>query len=142
MQDILNDWLAAFERARQVVSSYVTAGPDDVARRAEAMRDIPVQRMAIATLRRELADIAERLPAATSSATDPQVEIGGRAYRVTGRFTVDDYSPRAAELYRRDGIVAKVQLMLARGGRKPYVAYQRQDGSYSRPWRGQLVAAN
>lgn len=58
VQGILDGWLGEFEANRQIVSVYVLTSPDDIARRTKALREIPNQRLAIASLRKELADIA------------------------------------------------------------------------------------
>lgn len=68
------------------------------------------------------------------------IEIAGRDYQVTGRLTVEQLPALAAGSWRRAGVVAHVEVRLARRGRRPYVARQYADGTYSRPWRGALVA--
>ena len=78
-----------------------------------------------------------------TAAAAEEVEIDGRAYRVTASETTESlrrWSPRAAESWQRRGIIAKVELRRGQRGRRPWVAYQRADGSFSRPWRGSLIA--
>lgn len=72
------------------------------------------------------------------------VQIDGRAWQVVDRMTTAELqavAPRVAESWQRDGVVARCELRLARGGRRSYLARQYRDGSYSRPWRGSLTAA-
>lgn len=77
--------------------------------------------------------------------TDSQaIEIDGQAYQVRGRMTVEELervSPRAAEFWRRDGVVARCEVRRPRG-RTSYITKQYSDGRFSRPWRGSLIAAN
>lgn len=67
------------------------------------------------------------------------VEIDGRAYRVTDRLGIEQLPARAAALWRREDVVAHVEVRRPRG-RQRYVARQYANGSYSRPWRGSLIA--
>ena len=78
-----------------------------------------------------------------TAAADDEVEIGGRAWRVVDQLTTDALrrtSPRAAENWQRKGRVARCEIRLAHGGRRSYLADRFQDGSWSKPWRGTLIA--
>lgn len=72
-------------------------------------------------------------------ANDDAVEIDGRAYQVTDRLTVEQLPARAASIWQKRGIVARVEVRRPRG-RAAYLADLHADGSYSRPWRGALLA--
>ena len=76
-----------------------------------------------------------------TNATADEVEIDGRAYQVTDRLSIEQLPARVASVWRREGVVARVEVRRPRG-RGSYVARQYADGSFSRPWRGSLVAAN
>jgi hypothetical protein len=84
---------------------------------------------------------ASEEPEATpeTNTADDEVEIDGRAYQVTDRLGVEQLPARAARVWRRDGVVAHVEVRRPRG-RRSYIARQYADGSFSRPWRGSLVA--
>lgn len=69
------------------------------------------------------------------------VEIDGRAYCVTDRLSISELPARVAEVWRKLDVVAHVEVRRPRG-RCSYIARQYADGSYSRPWRGQLTFAN
>lgn len=74
---------------------------------------------------------------------EPVVDIDGQGWTVRDTLTVETLrrvSRRAAEQWQRRGIVAKVELRRGQRGWRPWVAYQRADGSFSRPWRGSLLA--
>jgi hypothetical protein len=81
----------------------------------------------------------DRAPEPPAEATS--VQIDGRAYQVTDRLGVEQLPARAAWVWRRGGVVAHVEVRRPRG-RSSYIARQYADGSFSRPWRGSLVAAN
>jgi len=68
------------------------------------------------------------------------IQINGCAYRVTDRLSIGQLPALAANVWRRDGVVAHVEVRRPRG-RVPYIARQFADGTYSRPWRGSLVIA-
>lgn len=70
---------------------------------------------------------------------EESVQIDGRAYQVTDRLSIGQLPALAADLWRHDGVVAHVEVRRPRG-RRPYIARQYADGSYSRPWRGSLFA--
>ena len=67
------------------------------------------------------------------------VEIDGRDWQVVDRLTVEQLPARVAALWRRRGVVARVEVRRRRG-RAAYLADLHADGSYSRPWRGALAA--
>lgn len=67
------------------------------------------------------------------------IEINGHPYRVTDRLSVEQLPTLAANVWRRDGVVAHVEVRRPRG-RRSYIARQYADGRFSRPWRGALAA--
>lgn len=69
------------------------------------------------------------------------IEINGHPYRVTDRLSVEQLPALAANIWRRDGVVAHLEVRRPRG-HVSYIARQYADGRFSRPWRGQLVVAN
>lgn len=74
-----------------------------------------------------------------SPSPNKKIEIDGRAYQVTDQLTVEQLPALAANVWRRAGVVAHVEVRRPRG-RRSYVARQYADGSFSRPWRGSLLA--
>ena len=95
----------------------------------------------VVTFRVEPVALDDAAPAgAQDGREDETVEIDGRAYQVTDRLGIDELPARAAEGWRRNSVVAHVEVRRPRGSRT-YVARQYADGGFSRPWRGSLVAA-
>ena len=76
----------------------------------------------------------------TDSPSPNKIEIDGRAYQVTDRLGIEQLPARVASGWRRDGVVAHVEVRRPRG-RSAYIARQYADGRFSRPWRGALTVA-